>query len=253
MTTTRKPTTTEQLSLAFELYHRIPRGRKVTAQQLQLELASIGIERDIRTIQRNLDVVVHYLDVDKDTRSKPYGYSRRLNSHLVLGPRESIILKLSKALASVTLPPSMHLAIETAFEPIANHQQTYPGIKSTQGEQQKVHVELSNTVTITGLEKQFEPIALALTYQRMMTIILINRSVLKHIKPLGLIFAEAQFYLVYQTPNDEIHDIALNVVNKVKVSTFHFDYPIDFELTQYRLTSRDYPTTQTHSKKSESA
>lgn len=252
MTTTRKPTTTEQLSLAFELYHRIPRGRKVTAQQLQLELASIGIERDIRTIQRNLDVVVHYLDVDKDTRSKPYGYSRHLNSHLVLGPRESVILKLSKALASVTLPSSMQLAIEAAFEPIAIHQQTYPGIKSTQGGPQKVHVVLTQTATFTGLEKQFEPIALALTYQRMMTITLTNHSVLKHIKPLGLIFSEAQFYLVYQTPNDEIHDIALNVVNKVKVSTFHFDYPIDFELAKYCLTSRDYSATQARSKSSES-
>ncbi|MDK2631680.1 hypothetical protein QO216_23075, partial [Vibrio vulnificus] len=139
MTTTRKPTTTEQLSLAFELYHRIPRGRKVTAQQLQLELASIGIERDIRTIQRNLDVVVHYLDVDKETRGKTYGYSRQLNSHLVLGPRESVILKPSKAIARVTLPSSMQLAIEAAFEPIAIQQQTFPGIKSTQWGPQKVH------------------------------------------------------------------------------------------------------------------
>ncbi|TLS78557.1 hypothetical protein FD720_04950 [Photobacterium damselae subsp. damselae] len=47
-----KPTTREHISLALELYNRIPQGRKVTAQILQEELRQSGIERDIRTIQR---------------------------------------------------------------------------------------------------------------------------------------------------------------------------------------------------------
>ncbi|MDN3683555.1 hypothetical protein QW180_02815 [Vibrio sinaloensis] len=78
-------------------------------------MSHVGITRDIRTIQRNLDVVVQYLDVDKDTRNKPYGYSRRLTSSFVLGPRESIVLQLAKAMISDALPDQLHYAVESAF------------------------------------------------------------------------------------------------------------------------------------------
>ncbi len=88
MTTKDKASTTEQLSLVFELYRRIPQGRKVTAKQLQSELADAGIYRGIRSVQRNLDVIVDYFNVDKDTRSKPFGYSRRICRQPTLGARE---------------------------------------------------------------------------------------------------------------------------------------------------------------------
>lgn len=76
----RKPSIADGISFVFELYKRIPIRRKITASELQVQLKEINLERDIRTIQRNLDVLAHYFDVEKDTRDKPHGYSRRSNN-----------------------------------------------------------------------------------------------------------------------------------------------------------------------------
>ena len=245
MTTTSKPTTTEQLSLAFELYHRIPKGRKVTAQELQTELSHAGIIRDIRTIQRNLDVVVQYLDVDKDTRNKPYGYSRRLTSQFVLGPRESIVLQLAKAMITDALPGQLHYAVESAFQPILNHQRSYPGLQRTEGENIKAgtHSGYSPAKTVTELVTIFEPLSLALTYQRRITVTLKTGETIEGMMPLGLLLSTESFHLVYQSDNGRISDITLYHVVSVKVSTFHFDYPCNFQLTEYRLQPESYNET----------
>ncbi|HHP0513610.1 TPA: hypothetical protein ACRZ3R_004413 [Vibrio harveyi] len=236
MTAKRKPTTTEQLSLAFELYHRIPRGRKVTAQELQTELSHAGITRDIRTIQRNLDVVAQYLDVDKDTRNKPYGYSRQLTSQFVLGPRESIVLQLAKAMISDALPDQLHYAVESAFQPILNHQRSYPGLQRTEGESTKAgtHSKLCPAKTVKELVTIFEPLSLALTYQRLITITLKTGETIESMMPLGLLLSFQSFHLIYQS-DDNTFDIALHHVAEIKVLTFHFDYPADFKLHQYSL------------------
>lgn len=236
MTTKRKPTTTEQLSFAFELYHRIPRGRKVTAQELQTELSHVGITRDIRTIQRNLDVVAQYLDVDKDTRNKPYGYSRRLTSQFVLGPRESIVLELAKPMISDVLPDQLHYAVESAFQPILNHQRSYPGLQRKQGESTRAgtHSTFCPVETVEELVTIFEPLSLALTYQRLITITLKTGETIESMTPLVLLLSIHTFHLVYQS-DDHTFDIALRHVAEVKVLTFHFDYPADFQLHQYSL------------------
>lgn len=104
MTIRDKASTIEQLSLVFELYRRIPQGRKVTAKQLQAELMDAGMYRGIRSVQRNLDVIVDYFDVDKDTRSKPFGYSRGMYSQPTLGARELVLLQLAKATPQSATP-----------------------------------------------------------------------------------------------------------------------------------------------------
>lgn len=109
MNTQHKSTSNiEPISFAFELYQRIPRSRSITAKELQSELSHIGIERDIRTIQRNLNTVVQYLDVDQDVRSKPYGYRRRLSAPVVLNPKEWMVVQLARAMLIEILPASMH-------------------------------------------------------------------------------------------------------------------------------------------------
>ncbi|CAK1705593.1 WYL domain-containing protein [Vibrio crassostreae] len=243
MTITNKPTTTEQLSLAFELYHRIPKGRKATAQQLQLELSHAGIERDIRTIQRNLDVVVQYLDVDKDTRNKPYGYSRELISQIVLGPRESIVLQLAKALVTDVLPTPLHYAVESAFQLILNHQHSYPGVQQPNGQSNKVmtNIEHGSYTEITELTGTFEPLSLALTYQRLISVTFINEHVIESIKPLGLVLSSDTFHLVYQHTNNECDSLPLNQIKTVKVLTFHFDYPSSFQLSDYQIRHQTSP------------
>jgi Fe2+ or Zn2+ uptake regulation protein len=66
--------TQETLIIALELLRRIPRSRKVTAKELHSQLSSDGHNRDLRTIQRTLEMLSTKFDIDRDESSKPYGY-----------------------------------------------------------------------------------------------------------------------------------------------------------------------------------
>ena len=50
----KRPGTLETTLLAIELLRRIPRSGKVSASELQQQLAEAGFERDLRSIQRLL-------------------------------------------------------------------------------------------------------------------------------------------------------------------------------------------------------
>jgi hypothetical protein len=70
----KRPDTLETTVLAIELLRRIPRGRKITASELCDQLKDAGIERELRTIQRQLEMLSEHFDIERDERSKPYGY-----------------------------------------------------------------------------------------------------------------------------------------------------------------------------------
>ena len=70
----KRPDTLETALLAIELLRRIPRGRKVTASELHDQLKDAGIERELRTIQRQMEMLSEHFEIERDDRSKPYGY-----------------------------------------------------------------------------------------------------------------------------------------------------------------------------------
>ena len=70
----KRPDTRESVLLAVELLRRIPRRGKVTARELQEQLSHAGIERSVRTIQRQLEMLSDHFHLERDDRSKPYGY-----------------------------------------------------------------------------------------------------------------------------------------------------------------------------------
>ncbi|PTP12087.1 hypothetical protein CWO27_20965 [Vibrio sp. 10N.286.51.C3] len=237
MTTNDKANITEQLSLAFELYQRIPQGRKVTAKQLQLELMDAGINRSIRSIQRNLDVIVDYFDVDKDTRSKPFGYSRGMYNPVTLGARELILLQLAKSTLTQQLPSSLECAIESAFNFTHIQPRSYTGAKPPQGGANKANAITDKLSSLVAVGELFEPISIALVHQKQITLTLASREQIERISPIGLTVADCEFYLVYQNHLNEYDDLPLTRIAKLRVLTFHFDYPSDFQLQQYQLKS----------------
>ena len=53
----RRPDSLETLQISLELLRRIPKGRAITAPELREQLAEAGFERDMRTIQRQQDLL----------------------------------------------------------------------------------------------------------------------------------------------------------------------------------------------------
>jgi hypothetical protein len=72
----KRPNSLETLQIALELLRRIPKGRTVTAPQLKQLLADSGFERNIRTIERQLETLTlsGYFGIERDETSKPYRY-----------------------------------------------------------------------------------------------------------------------------------------------------------------------------------
>ena len=70
----RRSDTSETLIFALELLRRIPRHRKVSARELHRQLQGAGLERELRTVQRQLKWLSQEFDIEQDDRERPYGY-----------------------------------------------------------------------------------------------------------------------------------------------------------------------------------
>lgn len=109
----------EGVLLALELLKRIPRRTKVTATELKLQLAGLGFDRDLRSIQRQLDVLSQYFDIERDERSKPYGYRWKDQSAGLtlpgLNEKESMLLTLAEQHLHHLLPANLMRSMEGFF------------------------------------------------------------------------------------------------------------------------------------------
>lgn len=107
--------------LLLEILKRIPKGKnKVTAAMLHEQLAADGLARDIRTIQRHLDTLSERYDIERDDRSKPYGYCWKEGAKGIalptLSAQESLLLKMAHEHLRALLPPKLCKALEGFFE-----------------------------------------------------------------------------------------------------------------------------------------
>lgn len=116
---TKRPDTLETVLLAIELLRRIPRGRKVTASELHQQLQGAGIERDLRTVQRQLEMLSAHFDIERDERSKPYGYRWTEKARALavpnLTPQKSLLLLLAEAHLKNLLPARVMKSLQEFF------------------------------------------------------------------------------------------------------------------------------------------
>lgn len=244
-----RPSTSETLTLAFEVLKRIPKHRKVTASELHQELISAGIERDIRTIQRNLEMLSEHFDIEKDSRSKPYGYSWHKHSPGFslsgsLSPQESLLLCLAEQYLSNLLPSNVMNSLQGFFTE-AKYQLN--PTKNTVKERdwiEKVRV-VSETQPLLppAIDTEvFNIVSYALFHNRWLSIDYINAKQEKknvRVMPLGLAQQGARLYLVCRFEGYENErSLALHRIQAAKASSFGFDRPQNFQLRQYDADGR---------------
>ena len=115
----KRPDTLDTALLMVELLRRIPRGRKVTTGELHQQLQGAGFDRDVRTIQRQLEILSEHFDIERDDRSKPYGYRWKENAQGLalarLTPQESLLLQLAEEHLKNLLPARLMKSMESFF------------------------------------------------------------------------------------------------------------------------------------------
>lgn len=241
----KRPDTKETVLLALELMRRIPRNRKITAKELYDQLVDTEVGRDIRTIQRQLEMLSEYFEIERDDRSKPYGYRWKEKSHgmalLTLTVQESLLLTLAEQHLRGLLPDSLIKSMEGFFTQARKNLDPYNENKGKREREwlSKVRMVSTSQPLLPPKIKPsvFEQVSNALYSNLWLSVDYENASGKRtqaDVMPLGLAQQGPRFYLVcrFKDFNDE-RSLALHRIVSAQASNFSFERPKDFNLEQY--------------------
>lgn len=239
----KRPDTKETVLLALELMRRIPRGRKVSAKELHEQLVATEVGRDLRTIQRQLEMLSEHFDIERDDRSKPYGYRWKEKARGMalptLSEQESLLLTLAEQQLKSLLPPSLLKSMEGFFVQARTNLAPYTNAKREREWLSKVRV-VSTTQPLLPpkiMPGVFEQVSSALYANQWLAVDYENAAWKRtqgEVMPLGLAQQGTRLYLVCRFKDyDNERSLALNRILSAQASEFTFDRPKDFDLEQY--------------------
>ncbi|WP_165310503.1 WYL domain-containing protein [Vibrio ziniensis] len=237
----KRYSTQEHVKIVFEIFKLVPYSHKTTAQAIQQQLIEQEIYRDIRTVQRNLHLLVSMGFVDQDTRSKPYGYQNISNKLTPLGRKEALIFQLALNHIHGLLPNNAIKALNGRFEDAKLI--LHPNTENTKERQwlRKV-MSKANHHGLSISQSLIEKITTALYHNHWINLYVdtTGSNPLYHM-PLGLIQKDTGIELVTGVYREQAlitHRFNLNDIQDVKLSTFTFEYPEHFNLKSHLETKR---------------
>ena len=249
----KRPDTLDTALLMVELLRRIPRGRKVTTGELHQQLKSAGFDRDLRTIQRQLEILSEHFDIERDERSKPYGYRwlERAQGLAVprLTPQESLLLLLAQEHLKNLLPARLMQSMDGFFT------QARRNLGDSQGQgadPARLEREWPRKVRVVAtsqplLPPKIEPgvleaVSEALYANRWLELDYHNAAGARRqakVMPLGLAQQGPRLYLVCCFEGfDNERSLALHRIHHAEASTLTFERPSDFDLEKYDADGR---------------
>lgn len=237
-----RPQAMDTIKLSLELLRRIPRVRKITALELQQQLEEAGFSRSIRTIQRLLEQLSDQFEIERDDRSKPYGYRWKERSKglslPILSKQESLLLSLAYQQLHHLLPANILKSMEGLFA-----QADYnlgQGNKRPEKEWLKKVLIVSTRQPLLPpviAENVFETVSNALFTNHWLVIDYTNaknEQRERKVMPLGLAQQGERFYLVCRFDGyDNERSLALHRIKTARMSTLTFIPPPEFDLQNY--------------------
>ncbi len=239
----KRSDTLETVLLAVELLRRIPRGRKVTASELHRQLKDAGIDRDLRTIQRQLEMLSEHFEIERDDRSKPYGY-RWLEQAKALAvpnltPQESLLLQLAQEHLKNLLPARLMKSMEGFFNQAKRNLGSESSARLEREWPCKVRVVATSQPLLPPkiVPGVFEVVSEALYSNHWLHLDYRNSGGKRNkieVMPLGLVQQGPRLYLVCRYRGyDNERNLALHRMLSAEMSTLTFDRPKAFDLKKY--------------------
>jgi predicted DNA-binding transcriptional regulator YafY len=239
----KRPDTMETVHIALELLKRIPRDGMITAPQLHAQLKEAGIERDLRSIQRQMEMLTKHFDVECDDRNRPFGYQWKAGARGLslqsLSAQESMLLTMAEQYLRNLLPTNLMKSMASFFE----HARVR-SVPSGQGDLErewlaKVRVvsEIQPLLPPPIRKGVFEEVSQALYLNRWLEINYQNsggKRTKAEIMPLGLAQQGPRIYLVCRfTGYDDERILALHRIQTATVTNMSFFRPKDFDIQKY--------------------
>jgi predicted DNA-binding transcriptional regulator YafY len=239
----RRPESIETLVLALEILRRIPRGRKITAKQLHQQLQDAGIDRDLRTIQRQLEMLSEHFEIERDDRSKPFGYrwlDRAKGMTLPhLTPQESLLLGLAEEHLRALLPAKLMRSMEGFFDQARRNLADDSSATLEREWKIKVRVVATGQPRIPAQVSAavFDTVSEALYANRWLSIDYRNsggKESTVDVMPLGLAQQGPILYLVCRYRGyDNERSLAMHRIQGARMTTERFKRPSGFDLRKY--------------------
>lgn len=229
--------------LALELMRRIPRKRSITARELHEQLVDSGHGRDLRTIQRQLEMLSEHFDIERDDRNRPYGYRWKEQARGMALPtlteQESLLLALAERHLQTLLPTSLLKTLDGFFTQARAN--LAPHTNATRGSEwlKKVRVVSTSQPLLPPKIKPgvFEQVGNALYANQWLAVDYENaagKRTQAEVMPLGLAQQGARLFLVCRFGGyDDERNLALHRIHAAKATFRTFERPLDFDLAQY--------------------
>jgi predicted DNA-binding transcriptional regulator YafY len=244
----KKPESHETLLLNLELLRRLSRHRKYTAQELNQQLSDAGIKRDIRTIQNQLKTLSEHFDIERDDRSKPYGYKWKKYAKgfavPMLTEKESLLLSLAEQYLQGLLPSNIMKSMSSFFNEARSNLAPHTNHHLEREWLEKIRI-VSTTQPLLPPKINdgvFDEVSNALYGNCWLEVDYENQTGHRKthdVMPLGLAQQGPRMYLIcrYKGYDDE-RSLALHRIHAARASTFTFERPKEFNLKQYDADGR---------------
>lgn len=242
----RRPDNLETLHLSLELLKRIPRQRKIDSRELQAQLKEAGYDRDMRTIQRQLESLCQHFDIERDDTSRPYGYRWKESAPGLSLPglteQESLLMALAEQHLHHQLPASLMKSLQGFFEQARrNLSPLHTGQAVARAREWLSKVRVVST-TLPMLPPKikpevFEQVSQAL-YNNCWLEITYTNAVRKRtqakVMPLGLAQQGVRMFMPCRFEGyDDTRNLALHRIQSAKCSNLTFQRPENFDLQAY--------------------
>lgn len=245
----QRPAGLETLQLALQLLRNIPRSRFVTSRDMQERLAAKGIERDLRTVQRQLDMLAEAFDIERDMRSKPYGYKWKPRAQALslpgLSASESLLFALGQAHLAHLLPARAAREMRGFFEQAEDNLRRVefndgkPAVSRERAWLKKVRVVPVTQPLLPPKIRDgvFDAVSNALFNDHWLAVDYVNASgkrVRAHVMPLGLAQQGVRLFVVCRFEGyDEERALALHRIQSARETDEAFVRPADFDLERF--------------------
>jgi len=248
-----RPDSLETIKTALALLQRIPRRpRRVSAPELHAQLQAVGINRDMRSVQRQLKMLTEQFEIECDTRSKPYGYCWKEKAQGFsmpgLSEQESLLLSLAEQHLRNLLPASLLTSMGAFFEqarsnllpalpPSANKRSNKSSLERQWLQKVRVVSATQPLLPPSIDDTVFKEVSNALFSNHMLDIKYRNRAGTEQnamVMPLGLAQQGEILYLVCRFDGfDNERSLAMHRFISARATTLSFARPKGFDLQKY--------------------
>ena len=235
----RQRTDTLETAIVYiEILRFLPKKRFTSAQDIAQHLSSLGLVRNIRSIQRTMSKLSEHFDIDCNMDSKPYGY--RWMEHAsglevpILNAKESLMLHLAQKQLKYLLPPNILNSLQPIFSQADKKLQFDACSQAEREWMDKVAVAPTSQVLVPAKldELILEEVSTALFENRWLDVAYQNQTgfnLSKRVMPLALVQQGPTLYLVVQFEGyEDTRHLALHRILSATMTRFFFVFPLPF-------------------------